>query len=195
MKINCVSEKARVRAAIRALLAAMSPEQQTTDSARARALLTQQEIWRRVTTVLFYAPLPGELDVWPLALDALKTGKRIALPRFDNATDAYLPALIEDPQRDLILGKLGIREPGPNCKPVDGNEIELVLVPGVAFDLRGFRLGRGKGYYDRLLRVVSGIKCGVAFEQQLVRNLPVEPHDFQLDYILTPMRWIIPMKD
>jgi 5-formyltetrahydrofolate cyclo-ligase len=66
----------------------------------------------------------------------------------------------------------------------------LILVPGVAFDLHGGRLGRGKGYYDRLLKELRGTTCGVAFDQQVVEAIPVEPHDVRLDHVLTPTRWI-----
>ncbi|MDW7979128.1 MAG: 5-formyltetrahydrofolate cyclo-ligase [Verrucomicrobiales bacterium] len=185
------AEKARVRALVRKLLAAFSAEAQAAESARARALLLRQSVWESAATVLFYAPLPGELDIWPLLTTAMQAGKRVALPRFDPATGMYEPALVIDPARDIVLGKHGVREPSQACARVRGNEIDLVLVPGVAFDFRGFRLGRGKGYYDRLLPMLSGIKCGVAFEHQLVPRLPVEPHDYRLDCILTPARWIV----
>ncbi len=195
MKSEFASEKAQVRATIRALLAAMTPEQRAIESSRARALLTEQPVWREAVTVLFYASLPGELDVWPLAIEALQAGKRIALPRFNSALGTYLPALITEPQHDIVVGKLGIREPGPACNPVPGDEIDLVLVPGVAFDVHGHRLGRGKGHYDRMLRTLGGVKCGVAFDQQLVKDLPVEPHDYKLDCIVTPTRWITATRD
>jgi 5-formyltetrahydrofolate cyclo-ligase len=68
--------------------------------------------------------------------------------------------------------------------------VDLILVPGLAFDLRGHRLGRGKGYYDQLLRGLGGITCGVAFDQQIVAGIPVEPHDVRVNRVLTPTRWI-----
>jgi len=67
--------------------------------------------------------------------------------------------------------------------------LDLALVPGVAFDLNGHRLGRGKGYYDRLLAMLTGPACGVAFDQQIVSQVPNEPHDVRLSCILTPTRW------
>ncbi|MBP9903534.1 MAG: 5-formyltetrahydrofolate cyclo-ligase, partial [Verrucomicrobia bacterium] len=70
------------------------------------------------------------------------------------------------------------------------NRLDLVLVPGVAFDPRGGRLGRGQGYYDRLLAGVRGTKCGVAFDEQIVDAVPVGPLDIRLNCILTPTRWI-----
>jgi 5-formyltetrahydrofolate cyclo-ligase len=70
------------------------------------------------------------------------------------------------------------------------NRLDLVLVPGVAFDARGGRLGRGKGFYDRLLSAVNGTKCGVAFDEQIVDAVPVGPLDVLVNCILTPTRWI-----
>ena len=69
------------------------------------------------------------------------------------------------------------------------NRLDLVLVPGVAFDLNGRRLGRGKGYYDRLLAEFEGWTCGVAFDQQVVEAVPSEPHDMRLTCLVTPTRW------
>jgi 5-formyltetrahydrofolate cyclo-ligase len=68
--------------------------------------------------------------------------------------------------------------------------LDLILVPGVAFDLQGRRLGRGKGYYDQLLGALHGTRCGVAFDQQVVDEIPMAPHDMTLHCILTPTRWV-----
>jgi len=65
----------------------------------------------------------------------------------------------------------------------------LILIPGIAFDLHGRRLGRGKGFYDRLLTEIRGVKCGIAFDEQIVEKIPVEPHDVRMDFILTPTRF------
>jgi 5-formyltetrahydrofolate cyclo-ligase len=69
------------------------------------------------------------------------------------------------------------------------NQLDFLLVPGVAFDRSGRRLGRGKGFYDRLLAGVTGMKCGVAWDEQIVHELPAEPHDIAMDLMLTPSRW------
>jgi 5-formyltetrahydrofolate cyclo-ligase len=70
------------------------------------------------------------------------------------------------------------------------NRLDFILVPGVAFDLHGRRLGRGRGFYDQLLANVRGRTCGVAFDEQIVRDVPIEPHDVSLNCILTPTRWV-----
>ena len=79
-------------------------------------------------------------------------------------------------------------EPPPGGAVVDWGLIEAALVPGLAFDYAGNRLGRGKGFYDKMLRNVAGIKCGVCLEGQLVERLPVEPHDVPVRLVATPER-------
>jgi len=134
--------------------------------------------------------LPEEPNMWAMLVEALAAGKTVALPAFVAGTSVYTARQIIDPTRDLVLGKFGIREPALSCPEVALNRLDLVLVPGVAFDTRGGRLGRGKGFYDRLLPAVNGLKCGVAFDEQIVDAVPVGPMDVRLNCILTPTRWI-----
>jgi 5-formyltetrahydrofolate cyclo-ligase len=122
--------------------------------------------------------------------EALLAHKTVALPRFSPATRTYLAARIQNPEHDLRRGQLGIREPTETCAEFPLNRLNLVLVPGVAFDLQGRRLGRGKGFYDRLLAGLCGAKCGVAFDEQIVNAVPVGPLDVQLNCILTPTQWV-----
>jgi 5-formyltetrahydrofolate cyclo-ligase len=70
------------------------------------------------------------------------------------------------------------------------DQLEMVLAPGVAFDRQGRRLGRGKGFYDRLLSNAEGKACGVAFNEQLVETIPVEAHDRRVQWLLTPTQWL-----
>jgi 5-formyltetrahydrofolate cyclo-ligase len=97
---------------------------------------------------------------------------------------------VRDPVRDLSVGKFDVREPVASYPTVALNRLDFVLVPGIAFDLRGRRLGRGKGFYDRLLTDVRGKTCGVAFDEQIVPEIPIEPHDIPVHCILTPTRWL-----
>jgi 5-formyltetrahydrofolate cyclo-ligase len=116
--------------------------------------------------------------------------KLISIPQFKSEQGEYIACRFDKPEEELVRGKHGILEPPANSPVVPLNQLDLVLVPGVAFDLHGRRLGRGYGYYDRLLDKVCGIKCGVAFDQQIKAELPEEPHDARLDCILTPTRWL-----
>jgi 5-formyltetrahydrofolate cyclo-ligase len=190
--MNISDSKAGLRKEIRARLKTMTPEQRVAASGRACALLEQQAVWRKAEHIFFYAPLPEELDIWRLVSDSLAAGKTVALPRFDSATQRYVACQIQDIAKDLHHGQFGIREAGAHCVAVPPNRLDLVLVPGVAFDLQGRRLGRGKGFYDQLLTFVRGTTCGVAFDEQIVETIPVEPHDVHLNCILTPTRWIQP---
>jgi 5-formyltetrahydrofolate cyclo-ligase len=182
--------KASLRSAIRQKLKRISLTQREHDSSRARAILEQQPFWQQAQTILFFAPLPDELDIWPSLPVALATGKHVFLPRFVPATNSYAACEVKFPDTDLTLGQFGIREPSETCPQFPLNRLDLVLVPGVAFDLHGRRLGRGKGFYDQLLAAVRGKTCGVAFDEQIVNEIPVEPHDVLLHCILTPSRWI-----
>jgi len=181
--------KRALRQQIRAELSRLEPAERSAASAQARTRLAAQPLWQTAQRVLFFAPLPEELDIWPLLIEALSAGKNVALPRFAAETQTYEVCLIRDPELDLNMGHFGIREPNRRCAALPPIRLDLILVPGVAFDLGGGRLGRGKGYYDRLLGQWRGITCGVAFDQQVVETIPAEPHDMRLDCLLTPTRW------
>jgi 5-formyltetrahydrofolate cyclo-ligase len=190
----------------------MPDRQRQAASEIARKLLEEQVAWKKATRILFYAPLPGELDVWPLFEDAVRAGKEAYLPRFVGEKPlkqfdesqmpahiplkrgvnekAYVACAVRDLEKDLRMGQFGIREPVEGCPEVPLKRLDFVLVPGIAFDLQGRRLGRGKGYYDRLLAEVRGKTCGVAFDEQIADEIPVEPHDIHVNCILTPTRWI-----
>jgi len=184
--------KTTLRQVIRDRLRQISDARRAQASAQARARLEQQPIWKSARSILFFAPLLQELDIWPLLVDSLAAGRTVALPRFDAAMGRYEACEVRDLPNDLKPGQFGIQEPVDHCVVLAANRLDLVLVPGVAFDLRGRRLGRGKGFYDQLLTLVRGTTCGVAFDEQIVEAVPVEPHDVHLNCILTPTRWIEP---
>ena len=181
--------KTALRAEMRAKLKSMTAAERAAASLQACALLEQQPVWQKAQSILFYAPLPEEPDVWQLLLDALAAGKTVLLPRFSPEQKGYVACHIKDAARDIRKGQYGIREPGDACAKFSLNRLDLILVPGIAFDLDGHRLGRGKGFYDQLLAVIHGSTCGVAFDEQIVARIPVEPHDVRLSCILTPTRW------
>lgn len=183
-----------VKAQLRRQLKARGKTSQADDRAAAsRAaldrLLARSE-WQAARTVMCFAPLPDELDLWPLAARALAEGRRLALPRFDPAVGAYEAAHVEDLERDVAVGAFGIREPLATRPRIPLNQLDFVLVPGLGFACDGRRLGRGKGYYDRLLASIHGTACGVAMDWQVLDFIPAEPHDKRVDCILTPTRWL-----
>ena len=190
MHLTIRKEKRALRAQIRAELRQMPAGERLALSAQARELLAAQASWLNAGSILFYAPLEQELDVWPLLVAALAEGKTVALPHFVEETKTYAACQVEHLPEDLKGGNFGIREPAARCSKLLLNRLDFVLAPGIAFDLHGRRLGRGKGFYDQMLAGVRGRTCGVAFDNQIVREIPVEPHDICVNCILTPTRWL-----
>lgn len=183
------ADKPMWRGRVREWVRAMSFEEKASSARRLRESLAAQPIWTGASRVLCFAPLDDEPDIMPLIEKAWQQGKIVALPRFDGARECYCAARVRDAS-ELRVGRFGAREPDAGCAAADLKQLDLILVPGVAFDLTGRRLGRGKGFYDRLLAEVRGHKCGVAFDRQLVAELPEEPHDVRVDSILTPSQWL-----
>jgi 5-formyltetrahydrofolate cyclo-ligase len=180
--------KTELRLQIRARLEKISPAVRAVESVElCERLKTQMP---SAHAILFFAPLPDELDVWPVLELSLALGTTCALPFFDAEKKTYGAKEIKKLATDIITGKFGAREPDSTCAEIPLNKFDLVLVPGVAFDLQGKRLGRGKGFYDRLLGKISGVKCGVGYDFQLLEKIPAEPHDAKVDFILTPARCV-----
>jgi 5-formyltetrahydrofolate cyclo-ligase len=190
MNSDLADSKKKLRADIRARLQNISAAVRENGSATACQLLRQQSVWQQARSILFYVPMPDEIDVRILLQETISSKKTVALPRFEPGTNCYVAHQIQCADKDLAPGKFGILEPRPSCEPVPLNHLDFVLVPGVAFNSVGARLGRGRGFYDRLLARVAGVKCGIAFDEQLVDEIPAEPHDMKMNYIVTPTRWL-----
>lgn len=182
------TEKSLLRARVRSAVRALTAGERAALSRQACAALRAEPVWKSARRILFYAPLGDEVDIGPLLDEAWAGGRAVALLRFETAIQSYTPCAVAS-RAALVSGPFGVLEPGPDCPAVPLNPLDLVFVPGVAFDLGGRRLGRGKGFYDRVLAAVSGHKCGVAFDAQLVATVPEEPHDVRVNSILTPAGW------
>jgi 5-formyltetrahydrofolate cyclo-ligase len=182
------AKRALRRATVAAILA-LDPEERRRQES---ALLERVETlpgFDGARTVLLYAPaFPEEIDTAPLLRAALGRGLRLVLPRVDRARWALTLHPVAELARDLRPGTLGIPEPAPELPELDPSAIDWALVPGLAFDARGHRLGRGAGHYDRLLpRLRPEVpRWAIALEPQLVEALPVEPHDQPLDGVALP---------
>ena len=187
--------KPTLRARLRAELKAHSSASAASASAALCVRLRASPVWQTARAVLLFFPLPSEPDISPLLDEALASGKLLALPRFNATTNAYEPVQVRDLARDLVTGPFGVREPTADCPLVTMNRLDLALVPGLAFDARGDRLGRGKGHYDRLLAGFPGRTVGVTFDFQVVAQVPVEPNDIVLDAVVTPTRWLVAKQD
>jgi 5-formyltetrahydrofolate cyclo-ligase len=187
MILSASDSKSDLRRKIRAALGNVSPAVRLAESLDLCARLEPQ--LQSAHTILFYAPLPDELDVWPL-LEKLLAKKICALPAFDAATQIYSARRVMNLETEIFTGKFGVSEPLASCEEIPLNRFDLVLAPGVAFDLSGNRLGRGRGFYDRILSAAGGVKCGVAYDFQLLEKIPTEAHDAPVDFIFTPARCV-----
>ncbi len=119
----------------------------------------------------------------------LNMGNKVIIPRYNKGIEHinYEMVFIENLTSDLCLGKYNILEPKNNLKALNPNDYirESWIVPGVAFDITGQRLGRGKGVYDYFLNKSTGMKIGVFYECQKIKNVPVTKFDERLDYVVT----------
>lgn len=171
---------------------AVTPEQRAEASAAIAARIAALESFDRARTVLLTLPFRSEWDAALLARRALASGKHVAVPRVDPATRMLRILRIEDLEHDVEAGYRGIPEPRSGCAPIAMEEIDWVLVPGVAFDAAGRRLGYGGGYYDRLLPLLrpTARRIAGAFDVQFVEVVPAAPHDIAVDCIVTQTRMI-----
>lgn len=185
--------KRRERERAAALVAAIPPEAAADYSGRICRHVQEWEVYRRARTVMVYVALRGEPDLADLIDAAEGAGVRLCVPRVDWQTGRMTPVLVRDWSRDLVPGRYGVFEPGPGCTVCPPGEIDLVLVPGVAFDESGGRLGRGRGFYDRFLRELEGSRtggggaesCGVCFSAAVLPDLPMQPHDVRVRHLCT----------
>lgn len=182
-------EKSFLRRQLREQMKRLAPEERAAASGQIRRRLLEQPVWQTARSVLFYVPAAEEPDLWPLVDQALAQDKVVTLPRYAPAAGHYLASRIRHGWSDLAPGQFGILEPTADCLIFDLKQLDLALVPGVGFSLDGGRLGRGKGYYDRLLAEVTGCKCGVAFDCQVTAAFPLEPHDIRVNCLVTPTSW------
>lgn len=139
--------------------------------------------WQQAATVLLYAALPDEINLQLLIDDARGSGKEIILPVV-NGDNLLLRKF--DPQHLEVQGKFQIEEPTEACEALtDLSKIDLAIIPGRAFSRKGHRMGRGKGYYDKLLPEMQCLKWGVCFTCQLQKMVPCDEWDIRMNKVVT----------
>jgi 5-formyltetrahydrofolate cyclo-ligase len=171
-------DKSRLRDTMRERLKQLSQSERHTRSLRICEKL--DPLFLGKNSLGLFAPKPTEPDVDLLWSLGLVESHRVSYPRCetDSLSFRHVSALSE-----LVPGRFGIREPGPGPGV---KELDLILVPGLAYTIEGSRLGRGAGFYDRFLSRTVGtiLKVGICFEFQLVTEIPHEPHDVKMDAIV-----------
>lgn len=180
--------KSELRTKIKNLKVMLDEAEQVSAASRVFERLESSAAFQMAEKILLYHSLPDELDTRRF-LSKWKDLKKFFLPRVNGVNLELLPY----DETSLEIGSFYIEEPtGDDIHPVE--EIEVIIVPGVAFDRKGRRLGRGKGFYDRLLETAKATKIGIGYEFQLVDELPSEPHDIPMDMVITEYSTIIVKK-
>ncbi len=172
------TRKPTLRATMRRVLCDHTPDSQPVCEAVSHWLATRPDL----LTIAVFCALPGEVDLSDLV--ARHPDHHWVYPRVDG--DSLTFHTVKRPARDLIPGSFGIREPSPTQPQNPLTEIDAFLCPGLAFDPRGGRLGRGRGFYDRVLTLArpDAEKAGVCFACQIVPDTYAEPHDIHMDRVL-----------
>jgi 5-formyltetrahydrofolate cyclo-ligase len=155
-------------------------------------------IWERLAVLpafagatrrLIYVSTGMEVDTHGLIQQVLAMGGQVCVPSYNAAEKGYIASVLHDFHSDLTAGRFAIFEPRPEAvRPMAADHIDVALVPGLAFDQKGNRLGRGMGYFDRLLQSVRGTKIALAYDFQILNEVPAESHDARVDFIVTETR-------
>lgn len=186
MSGGAAEEKARIRAEARAARAWLSESERRDGSALVAHTVLRLYDLDEMNTVAAYMATPEELDPY-MIIDALRfRGLDLVLPRTDEPLDISMHRVVDDSH--LVAGPFGILEPKASAPMVEPEKIDVMLVPGIAFDVAGNRIGYGGGYYDKMLPRLRGdtVSIGLAFDEQIFEELPVEDHDTPVDVVVTP---------
>lgn len=194
MERGDMNAKSEIRRRLIAMRNAISREEMEEKSRVIQKRLAQLDEIRSASTLMTYLSFGSEVLTDDLILWCWGEGKRVCVP-FCRPESRGLTACRIDDFDELETGHYGIREPNEGLiRPVEGGEIEAILVPAVAFDRRGYRVGYGGGYYDRFLPLAPrAAKIGVAFASQMIGEVPVGAYDLPVDRIVTESEVIVPV--
>ncbi len=178
--------KQELRQQLRERVAAVPPDELHRRSVAAARLLCAQPEYKRAEIIMIYLSTAHEVDTSQIALAAWADLKRVLAPRVAWEQRRMLPIEINSLTSDVQPGSMGIPEPLEGL-PIPVSDIDLVVVPGLGFDTRGNRLGRGRGVYDRFLahRDFRAVSCALALEDQVVESIPAEENDVRMNMLVT----------
>lgn len=181
-------EKHTLRKEILTLLRNQKEEERLIKSLAIADKLFRMQAFERSNTILFYVSYKGEVHTTEMIKKAQQLGKKVGLPKVLEQEKCIIPKLVKDCAQDLEEGPYGIQQPKEAAETLNLQDIDMVIVPGVAFDKHKNRLGRGGGYYDRFLKnIPTGVfTVGLAFDFQIVDELPaLEEHDVAMSYVVS----------
>ncbi|MBI2303079.1 MAG: 5-formyltetrahydrofolate cyclo-ligase [Armatimonadetes bacterium] len=173
---------------------AMTADERADASQAINERVAARPAFQNARRIMLYATMRGEVDTAVLIGRALAAGQELAVPVTIWEEHRLLPVRLRDPAR-LIAARHGVPEPLPEeWEPIEPDSLDLLLVPGVAFDRAGYRLGYGAGLFDGFLAGLGPTlpRWGLAFDVQVMDRLPVAPHDQRVHAVVTQRRWIDP---
>ena len=186
--VSQIENKVKIRKAILAKLRSQDEAERAVKSDMIKRRLFKEKCFKNAKAVMFYVSKSYEVDTSLMIEEAFKKGKRVIVPVTKPKEKKLIPSEIKYPNKDLVEGLFGIREPKKEClKAVDIKDIDMVIVPGIAFDDKGNRIGHGQGYFDGFLRYLpkKTPAIGLAFKLQLVRRIKALPWDIPVTKIIT----------
>lgn len=185
MEVN-KNAKQELRKNILAVRRGMSPEEVAAGSAKLADHLCAWPVYQAAKNIMLYLAMPDEPHLDKVISHALAAGKTLCVPHM-RETRGLMDAAIITNLDDLVVGQFNLLTPNPaTLKLLDPSELDLIIVPGVAFDKEGRRLGMGAGYYDRfLLRAAKTELIGAAWAAQILEKVPTDEHDRPVNYLVT----------
>ena len=148
-------------------------------------LFISSNLYKNADTILCYASLTDEINTDAIIKKALDDGKNVALPLCENS-DGVMNFYIINGFDDLLCGHFGVREPNvKKCKMLDDSSNSVIVVPGLCFDRCGFRVGYGKGYYDRYLQNFNLYSVGLCYNNFIIDKVPADIYDKNVDFIVS----------
>ncbi len=179
-------EKKIIRKKITDAINNLTPEEHEIKSKKITDTLLKLDEYIKAGTIFIYYPFRSEIDTTAIIKDAILKGKKVVLPKVEGREIKTF--FVSDLRKDLKSGSFGILEPEiSRCRKADVNEIDLAIVPGLCFDMNFSRIGYGGGFYDKILgKLGKGVKkIALAFDLQIISNVPSCSHDKKVDIILT----------
>lgn len=180
------NSKQAVRRHLREIVAGLSDEQRHAKSVAACSFVATTPEFTAARVVMLYLSTPTEVDTTSLALKCWQAGKTVVVPKVSWDQRRMLPIEITSLTDHITTSGPGVREPLDGA-PVPTDLIDIVIVPGLGFTDKGFRIGRGMGFYDRFLAQPEfiGVSCGLGFDEQVLPTIPVLDHDIPLSMLVT----------
>ena len=183
-----IFKKDKIRKEILRKLYAQSSFDRKRKNAEIKDKLFSESAFASCSCVMFYVSKDYEVDTRSMIAEALKQGKRIAVPVTSVGEKRIIPSEIKEPEKELEIGPFGIKQPKSEyMRPVPVKDIDVVVTPGVAFDNSGNRIGHGAGYYDDFLKTLSPptFTIGLAFDFQILKRIPSLPADVPVKKIIS----------